>query len=259
MQNIFGKIISYSRYIIYFTRCIQLFKSPIKIMGHYLVRSSPKDRIVKLRSGFQIYLSTHPHDIITVFVVFAKQDYSVIKKGSVVIDIGSNIGVFSIYASISGASKVYSYEPNEESYQILLKNIKINSLSNTVVANKYAVSANDDSYAKIPKESSPYNKLSIGDSLIDQNDLVPTITLGKILKVNQLENVDLLKIDCEGQEYPIFFGAKPEDFRKIKEIRMEFHEGPIDNLLLHLEKHGFQLINRDNVRSIVWLKRQSAH
>ena len=42
--------------------------------------------ILRLRDGTTVFLSDHPHDIITAFVVFAKGEYGALPRGGTVID-----------------------------------------------------------------------------------------------------------------------------------------------------------------------------
>ena len=62
--------------------------------------------------------------------------------------------------------------------------------------------------------------------------------MDKILE--NIDIVDLLKIDCEGAEYEILFNALSDSYAKIKLIRMEFHCGQIFELSSFLEGFGFR-------------------
>ena len=56
-----------------------------------------------------------------------------ISDQSVIVDIGANIGNHAIYyGAICNARKVYSFEPMQETFLILEKNVEINNLSNIV-------------------------------------------------------------------------------------------------------------------------------
>lgn len=48
-------------------------------------------------------------------------------------------------------------------------------------------------------------------------------SLQELLAHQQLEKVDLLKIDCEGSEYAVFANITDSDLRRFKRIMMEFH------------------------------------
>jgi Met-10+ like-protein len=61
----------------------------------------------------------------------------------VFIDVGANIGLYSIYASVLAGSRVYSFEPEAQNYAELNKNIFINGLHERVTA--YCVALTDHS------------------------------------------------------------------------------------------------------------------
>ena len=48
------------------------------------------------------------------------------KKNKTMFDIGANIGIYSIYASLTRLVKVYAFEPESNNFQALMENIKIN-------------------------------------------------------------------------------------------------------------------------------------
>ncbi len=228
------------RLLFYCIRCLFILKKPLSLIYYYILRRSPKNSIIELRNGFKIHMSGHAHDVITIFVVLAKRDYGKIKKGSVVVDIGANIGVFSLYAAYCGAKKIYAYEPNKEAYEILQRNILNNGLEDTIISHRCAVFSADNQIVKIPVGSSPYNKVLTKDDT-EQFELVNTITLKTILSDNAIDIVDLLKIDCEGAEYEIFFSSSSAILSRINEVRMEYHEGPLGELFAYFKDHRFHL------------------
>ena len=50
--------------------------------------------------------------------------------------------------------------------------------------------------------------------------------MSAILREHDVEQVDVLKLDCEGSEYDILLGCDPENLRRIMHIAMEIHEVP---------------------------------
>jgi hypothetical protein len=245
------KILNVFLYIKWILRVFVLTKNPILILKNYVKKKSLSE--IRLRSGHILYCSHHPHDIITFFVIFIKKDYGNIVKNSVIVDIGANIGFFSIYALINGAKKVYCYEPNSEAFKILKKNIKKNSFSNKVHTFQKAVSSNNRKFISINLTSSPYNQVT--KNLI-KNDFkyekVSTVSLNNQILINNIKSVDLLKIDCEGSEYDIFPSLTRKTIEIIKEIRMEVH-GKINPLIKSLKHNPFKVILRGY--SNLWLIR----
>ena len=83
----------------------------------------------------------------TIWEMFIKRVYETknhtIQNGDIVVDIGANLGVFTIYAANrSRKGKVFSYEPFPGHYKRLKEHVEINELDN-VVTNNLAVSGKE--------------------------------------------------------------------------------------------------------------------
>ena len=64
-------------------------------------------------------------DLSTLNLVFCRQDYFLPENTRVVVDIGSNIGLSSLYwLTRNQESRVYSHEPSPVSYDRLVRNLK---------------------------------------------------------------------------------------------------------------------------------------
>jgi FkbM family methyltransferase len=189
-----------------------------------------------LRSGLKIYLSDHPHDIITIFVIFVREDYGRVQPQSVVVDIGANIGIFALYAAHNQAAKVFAYEPNSEAYHHLLQNIKTNHLEHTIFPGQFAVVGAPGELVRFPARSSIYNSI-ITDLSSTDFEWVNTIGLPKIL--DQTGDVDLLKLDCEGAEYDILLSAGKDVYARIRNLRLEYHSNREQDIERHLTSYGF--------------------
>jgi len=82
-----------------------------------------------------------------------------------------------------------------------------------------------------------------------------TITLNKLLIENNISNLDLLKIDCEGAEYDLLYNLETNIFSIIKEIRMEHHLiQEKNNLVKFICDHGFVL--EQDCHMILWFKKK---
>jgi FkbM family methyltransferase len=230
------------RYLLYFFKVFLIFKNPISIIYFYILRESPSNKIIELRDGLKIFLSDHESDLITVFVVFIKEDYGKVKSGATVLDIGANIGSFSLFAAHFGAAKIYAYEPNKSAYEILLKNIVNNHLEDVIIPHNMAILDKNNETVKIPSASSPYNEIVINNSNNTNYDLINTINIDHIISNNEIKFIDVLKIDCEGCEYCVFFNMKASTFIKIGAIRMEYHSGPNNRLISCLKTNNFDII-----------------
>lgn len=223
-------------YLNYFFKCFRLFNNPHEFIWAYLLSRPLSNRVVELRNGLKIYLSEHPHDVISVFVVFVREDYGGIQPGSTVVDIGANIGIFSLYAAHNRATRVFAYEPNSESYYYLLQNIKANHLERVILPCRLAVVGTPGEQVRFPTKSSMYNAIITNDDRTDF-EWVNTIGLPEIL--DQTGDINLLKLDCEGAEYGILFSIGQDIYARIQNIRLEYHSGNEQAIENHLTRYGF--------------------
>tara|TARA_Y100001978_G_scaffold183345_1_gene180883 strand:- start:224 stop:856 length:633 start_codon:yes stop_codon:yes gene_type:complete len=196
---------------------------------------------MKTKNGLTIMPSSNPHDIVTFVVVFCKRDYGKIKPGSVTVDVGANIGMFSLYALSQGAIFVECFEPCKESFNILKKNVKLNGFDKYVKFHNKAVSSEDGLLVSIPISSSPYNKATKFDfNAVTKSEQIETISLETALR--SYPEIDLLKMDCEGAEFDILPSLTPMFLDKVNEIRMELH-GSLEQLKNCFSYQPFKIIS----------------
>ena len=163
--------------------------------------------------------------------------YSPVARDSVVVDVGANIGAFALTASYR-AKVVYALEPEQSNYDLLVRNIELNG-ANNVCPYRVALS-NRNGTGLITREgmaSSLYFQ-----SASTKTEEVPTCTLQEFLTQHQIDQVDYLKMDCEGAEWDIILSTPPEVLTRIRHIEMEFHnigaETHPAQLQAHLAKAG---------------------
>jgi FkbM family methyltransferase len=219
---------------------VRVFRNPLQVARHYLLRKCPPGLYVDTRSGLHIHLSGDEDDIPTLLVVFGRKDYGRVPKNAVCIDVGAHLGSFSLYAIASGAAAVYSYEPDPILYKTLLQNVQHNHLTSRIVAFQAAVVGLEIASVTFYPEG---NAAGHVDPLGDDRGgiLVKALTLTQIILDKQLERIDLLKLDCEGSEYEIVFNTAPEIWNRIERVRLEYHRGRADELKRHFSQLGYVL------------------
>jgi FkbM family methyltransferase len=122
-----------------------------------------------------------------------------VNKDSVVVDVGANIGYYTLLLA-KVCKKVYAFEPDKICFEILLKNIKENKLTN-VVAKNLAVSD------QIGKVKFIVDKDNFGNSRLGDGDkTILCDSLDNILKNEK--QIDLIKIDVQGHEPQVIAGAE---------------------------------------------------
>lgn len=200
-------------------------------------------RLYKFRDGLKIK-TNEGVDTATIIVVFFKYDYGIIENNSTVIDIGGNIGSFSLYAASSSKNtKVFAYEPLSNTYDLLSENIKLNNFEKKITAFNFGVGSTREKRKLFLTGGSPFN--SLYSDKPDENFIeIDLVSLEDVFIDNNIETCDVLKCDCEGAEYEIFYNAPDKILNKIKEIRFEYHRLSekscnIDDLTSFLESKGF--------------------
>lgn len=202
-------------------------------------------------------LSGHHLDMVVLFQVFCDRVYPV-DPDTVVVDIGANIGLFSLYAAFSGAQKVYAFEPNREACGYLLENIRRNNLQDTIVPHHYAVTSRSNEVVTIPKGASPQNRIAYGNADNDEHESVMTISLNDIVSRESISRIDLLKMDCEGSEYDILAGVSASTFSITGRIIIEYHDGKEREIEEDLRRHGFRLekqVPETEKMGMLWFRR----
>jgi FkbM family methyltransferase len=210
-----------------------------------------KRRIIhKLRNNIKYLIRTGTSDFGIINEVYIVKEYNklsnFIRQDSVVIDIGAHIGVFSILAGKKAfRGKVFAYEPFEENFEMLNKNITLNNMKN-ISAFKLGISNKKGKRKLVISRDN-----SGGHSFYEKNGEkveIKTITLKQVFEQNKIKKCDFLKIDCEGAEYEILLNTPFKYLKKIKSISAEYHDtGDINKLKEYLEKAGFNVEINENI------------
>lgn len=207
--------------------------------------------------GHEMYFPEHYRNLLTtgLYDPFETSFYeNQIKNGDIVIDIGANIGIFTLlFAKLVGSNgHVYAFEADPTNFEILKKNIEINSYQNTTLENKAIFHKNE----KINLFLSPSNP---GDHRIyDSNDGRKSIQINSIILddyiLQKKVDVDFVKIDVQGSELSVIQGMKkllePNNIKIMMEFEPilleKFGTKPLD-LLDILESYGFHFFDINEI------------
>lgn len=138
-------------------------------------------------------------------------------QGDMFVDIGANIGWYSIIAAsiVGPTGKVYAFEPERENFALAAQNIALNGLTN-VILEPVAIS---DRAGRAALFLSPDN---LGDHRLypseeeRASESVPTISLGAYF-ADRRDRIRLVKMDAQGSEGMIFAGI-PDDFVRTHDV-----------------------------------------
>ena len=158
--------------------------------------------------------------------------YDGIPNGSVVWDIGANVGLYTCYAAKARGCKVYAFEPSVFNLELLARNIYINGLSDQVVIvplplsdnlsiNKLNMSTTDWGGAL-----STFGQLYGHDGLT-LNNIFEFQTLGismvEAMELLKIPQPDYIKLDVDGIEHLILKGGNSV-LKHVKGVLIEINE-----------------------------------
>jgi FkbM family methyltransferase len=181
-------------------------------------------------------------------------------RGLTIFDVGANRGqTITFFKEVYPHSKILAFEPSAKTFASLQLHLKKNSFKNVSIfqfgigevsgATKFYESIlNETSTFVLPNQKSRFfkNKNRI---LLQKNEnafesvIAQIRTIDEIIAENNIERVDILKIDVEGFEFEVLKGARKSlAHGRIGVIQLEKHTDDMreDN---HPEIHGFLLEN----------------
>jgi FkbM family methyltransferase len=171
----------------------------------------------------------------------------------VIVDIGANAGYFNImlFSKIKDAT-VYAYEPIPVNYELFKTNISLNpGLEKRIHLFNKAVTGTPQNSVELFMEHWGDNSViaSVYSDFDEQNKYsirVNAISLQEIINSNGFSRIDLLKVDCEGSEYPIIYETPVAVWSKVNRLTIEVHnldneKRNADYLGKFLQQQGFEV------------------
>jgi FkbM family methyltransferase len=123
-----------------------------------------------------------------------------IKNGGIFLDIGANVGYYSLMAAKLGATKIISVEPNPIVLDRFKTNIKFNGFDRKIKTFQIGIGA-QRATMELRLSHIDMGSSSIVNSKLNSNKIkIKIIPLSELLKKEGITKVDVLKIDIEGFE-----------------------------------------------------------
>ncbi len=152
---------------------------------------------------------------------------NMIDKGSLVFEIGSNIGQYSLLIAdkLGNSGKLICVEPDSDNLKFLSHNVLKNNLSN--VTTIHAAVSDEEGVAEFFKDTVTGGRMGTlfkeyaGSHFQGKSEKVPTITLEKLIRTYGVP--DFVKVDVEGAEDRVFFNSEyiNQNTKYLIEVREE--------------------------------------
>ncbi|MCP4661160.1 MAG: amino acid adenylation domain-containing protein, partial [bacterium] len=198
--------------------------------------------------------------------------------GDCVFDVGANIGLFSLFVSRRlGEAMIYAFEPIPAVFDVLRQNVELWALGArlfdcglsdvdeeaeltfyphaSILSGQFAdpaeVRHRVHSFLLNEKRSSA--PAPVADELLDQilqerlrgeRVRCRLRPLSEVIREENIERIDLLKVDVEGSEHRVLGGIAASDWSKIRQIVVEVHDSDdrLQCLLSLLEERGYEVV-----------------
>ena len=186
-----------------------------------------------------------------------------LKPGDVVVDLGANQGIFSLFAAQKGA-RVFAIEPDVRNFEVLQRNIKRNGLSEQITPFNFAIGqTSGEIEIFIPeKDGETLTGLITTSIAVQQNYAglsvthlrrarVPCRRFGELIAMLPAGPVKFLKIDCEGAELEILESGTAADFSRVENLLMETHWGYSEKSLYQRVKDlDFSVVHYEKIQGV---------
>jgi FkbM family methyltransferase len=153
-----------------------------------------------------------------------------------VFDIGAHIGSFATnVATLHPQSRIECFEPSHESARYLRRNVAQNGLGDRITVHEVALADKEGTALLDDNEGgSVHNGLIQQDRrLVDGADalerrhavVVPTTTFDAAVAAAPAPP-DVVKMDCEGDEYALVYASAESSWASVSRVVMEYHPVP---------------------------------
>lgn len=153
------------------------------------------------------------------------------KNDTIIFDVGANVGKYSLMLRQSlPSAKIFSFEPNPETFEILRKNTDTFGISifnfglgKEIKNDKIFTFGNNLSSVNASSDIEVLKELKRDSEIVDFDIRIDT--LDHFCAQNTINHIHFLKIDTEGFETEVLFGAHTLlNGNKIDIIQFEFNE-----------------------------------
>ncbi|NBB22937.1 FkbM family methyltransferase [Runella sp. CRIBMP] len=230
-----------------------IFSEELEIKNYgFEVENSDNHKQVNLY-GFPVKLRNQSSDFLVFQQVFIKGEYrkviEIINENKIsintVMDLGANIGLTTLFLfQYFPKANFICVEPDEENYKLLRFNLL--PLKNTQVYKNAVWSEYKEIHLNRNFRDQKDWSISVSENNQESYSKVQTVTINDLVKGNNIDIIDLLKIDIEGSEKELFkdvVSASFLDFTRVLAIEIHDEFDVRYKIISELLNRKFILIN----------------
>jgi len=179
-----------------------------------------------IRLGDTRRLRLYPHSVVAAFVLYYRvYDYedlsfvrAFLRPGDIFVDVGANVGVYSLWASETDGVDVVAFEPSGLAHARAAENVDLNGLSNRVRLLRKAVGG-EPGIVRLTTGQDALNRVA-------GHGVAPTEAVEQTTLDAELGSVvpAVVKIDVEGGELDVLRGARQSILRHRPALIIEVNE-----------------------------------
>lgn len=218
--------------------------------------------VLETRRGLRFLVRAKSTDLATLNEAMIRRPYLssdliMLRENSLVVDVGANIGDFSVEAAkLCPKGRIVAVEPVAEFAAMIEINKLLNNVANIEVAQVALGSIDAEVDIQLAGNASSIHWQRRGGI-----QRVRQTSLARLMEELGIEKIDLLKLDCEGAEWDILPNAL-EVLPRIEQICMEYHplnDWSGDKLALFLRDMGFTVrLTHGGWNGMLWATRNQA-
>jgi FkbM family methyltransferase len=230
-------------------------------------QSLAPQRSVPHALGDVLYATPNAQSQWRVDTLFSKEPETIewiggFQRGEILVDVGANVGMYTIWAAKTRGARVYAFEPESQNYALLYENIVLNNLSKQVVAycaalsdqsgfsllhlNRFETGSGCHSLGEQVDYQLKYRKSEVSQGCI-------SATLDSLVTSGVVPMPDHIKIDIDGFEHQVVAGsAKVLADQHLRSVLIEINTNLVQHrrLIVDMQAFGFEYSEEQVARAI---------
>jgi FkbM family methyltransferase len=226
-----------------------------------------------LRRGQRMVLHERT-DLVIFWLVFARRHYPVRATDRIIVDVGANVGIFTLYAAREAPwARIVAIEPFPSTRERLMELVESNGIEHTVAILDCALAGSSgtgamDEAAGIPSQyrriysdtTKTLNLAHRGSAGLAQSESgipVRKVTMEEMLDEANIASADLVKMNIHGNEYEVLLSTPAAVLTRCTRIALQYHEMPAEanlgkcDIFEHMGKAGFEVaVDEDTGRGV---------